>query len=330
MPDRKRLTIRVVADIGGTNARFAYVKENSQELCGIQTFRCHDYANIDKAISAYIDSLSGDVIFRDIEIKVDNYCLAVAGPVENDWIDLPNNHWCFSKRLLTEALGAKVSVINDFSAQALSIEWLTDSDLIWIGDQRPAQDEQGVIAVLGPGTGLGVAALLANGSIVPSEGGHISFAPTDEHQLKLLRLLWQRYDRVSVERLLSGMGLENLYWANSILSGNEAARTAAEITVGARNGDDLCLRAVADFSAILGSVAGDMALAMGAYKGVYLSGGILPKIADIIDMAAIRACFDNKGRFCERCATIPIAIVKAHNPGLLGCAGFMQRNCQPV
>ena len=330
MPDTKTLKIRVVADIGGTNARFAYVEANSQELCGIQTFQCQEHANIGSAISKYIDSLHNGVIPGAVEIIVDRYCLAIAGPVEDDWVDLPNNHWCFSRRLLAEELGAQLSVINDFSAQALSVEWLTDSDLIWLGDQRPASGDKGVIAVLGPGTGLGVAAMLPDGSIVPSEGGHISFAPTDEHQLAILRLLWQRYDRVSIERLLSGMGLENLYWANSVLGGTERSNTASEITAGARQGDELCLKTIADFSAILGSVAGDIALAMGAYPGVYISGGSLPKIADIIDMAAIRGCFDNKGRFCERCATIPIAIVTAHNPGLLGCAGFMHRDGQSV
>jgi len=241
----------------------------------------------------------------------------VAGPVATDWIDLPNNHWAFSQRQLEESLHVTVEVINDFSAQVLSIDALDETELQWIGAPRPAGG--GVKAVMGPGTGLGVSAMMASGEILPSEAGHVAFAPVDDHQADLLRVLWQRYRRVSVERVLSGMGLANLYWANCLLDGHERELPAPEVTAGAQAGDQYCLRAVTDFYAILASMAGDVALMMGAADGVYLSGGILPRILNLLDEELFRQHFQDKGRFMAFNTAVPLAIVRAEHPGLRGC-----------
>ena len=307
--------MQIVADIGGTNVRFAYVRSGCDELLGIEIFPCADFPFFVDAIRAYIG--------RGHVKQVDRICLAIAGPVESDLIDLPNNHWAFSRSELQTSLGVALTIINDFSAQVLCIDDLSESELLWIGAARPQGGR--VKAVLGPGTGLGVSALLPNGSIIPSEGGHAAFAPLDDHEMDLLSQLWQRYERVSVERVLSGMGLANLYWANCRLGGHERELLAADITAGAHAGDPYCQRAVEDFCAILGSVAGDVALMMGATDGVYLSGGILPRILDLLDAARFRQRFDDKGRFAEICAGIPLAIVLAQHPGLRGCVAALRK-----
>lgn len=301
--------VQIVADIGGTNARFAWVAPDDDQLRGIEIFPCADFAFLPDAIRAYIG--------RGHVEGVDHVCLAVAGPVESDWIDLPNNHWAFSRRKLEASLNVTVDIINDFSAQVLCIDGLADSELQWLGSPRPAGG--GVKAVMGPGTGLGVSAMLASGHILPSEAGHVAFAPVDQHEADLLKVLWQRYNRVSVERVLSGMGLANLYWANCNLDGHCRELPAPEITAGAQAGDQYCLRAVEDFYAILASMAGDVALMMGAADGVYLSGGILPRILNLLDEAGFRQRFEDKGRFREFNAAVPLAIVRTEHPGLSGC-----------
>ena len=300
----------IVADIGGTNARFACVSSADGALGQVKIFPCADFPFLLEAISTYIMGL---------EISsVASICLAVAGPVDADPIDLPNNHWTFSRTELEQALGVPVEIINDFSAQVLSIDTLQDSELRWLGFARPQGN--GVTAVIGPGTGLGMSALLPSGEILPSEAGHIGFAPVDQHQSDLLEVLRKRYRRVSVERVLSGQGLANLYWANCNLQGQCRELPAAEVSAGAHANDPLCRKAVDDFLAILAAFAGDVALMTGANQGVYLSGGILPKMLDFLDEEAFLANFCAKGRFHDFNAGIPLAIVLAEQPGLRGCA----------
>lgn len=306
--------IQIVADIGGTNARFAYVQADNDELLGIEIFPCADFAFLADAIRAYMEQ-------GHVE-RVDHICLAVAGPVETDWIDLPNNHWAFSQGELAESLNIPVEVINDFSAQVLCINGLHDNELQWVGEPRPTGS--GVKTIVGPGTGLGVSAMMASGDILPSEAGHVAFAPVDDHEADLLKVLWQRFHRVSVERVLSGPGLANLYWANCMLDGHERELPAPEVTAGSQAGDIYCQRAVADFYAILAAFAGDVAMMMGATDGVYLSGGILPRILDLLDEGEFRRRFEDKGRFAEFNAALPLAIVRAEHPGLRGCVQALQ------
>ena len=314
--------LNIVADIGGTNARFATVDPGDSQLQAITVLPCAEYATLSDALSAYIAQ-------HNIE-SVNQVCLAVAGPVQGDVIDLPNNLWCFSRSELQSQFSADVLVINDFSAQILSVALLNESELHWIGAPRPVPNEQAVIAALGPGTGLGVAAMTASGDILPSEGGHVSFTPQNKHEVDLLCQLWQRYDRVSAERVLSGVGLENLYWANCQLGGDSTRAkpplTAPEISAAAAAGDEVCLRTIEDFSAILGSLAGDAALMIGAMDGVYLAGGILPKLLGLLDESLLRQRFDSKGRFSELCSNIPVAIILSEYPGLVGCVEAIRRN----
>ena len=165
----------LAADIGGTNARFAHVQEGEAQLNEVAVFPCSEFTYLVDAIHNYLVKICVEV--------PDSICLAVAGPVETDWIDLPNNHWAFSQRDIAAQLGAPLRVINDFTAQILSIDLLKDSEFHWLGPDRPGGE--GVRAVIGPGTGLGVSAMLRSGTILPSEGGHMNFAPEDSHEAAL-------------------------------------------------------------------------------------------------------------------------------------------------
>lgn len=314
--------LKIVGDIGGTNARFACVTDEGNFYHKVKIYPCADFPNIDDALKQYIEYLETLEITKSVQLQ--EVCLAIAGPIFNDIIDLPNNHWEFSRTKLQRTIGVPIKVINDFTAQTLSLDLLADDELIWFDDMRPTGGN--IRAVIGPGTGLGIAIQMPNGDIIPSEAGHIAFAARSEHQMELLKLLWKRYQRVSVERVLSGHGLENLYWANSCIAGQEAEQKASDILELAKNNDPYANAALNDFYEILACFAGDIALTAWAADGIYLSGGILPKVWEYFDAAEFRARFQSKGRFTEFCRTVPIALIKAEQPGLLGCVAALQKN----
>lgn len=311
----------LVADIGGTNARFALVGDSPRDLRSIEVLACADFESLDAAIREYLA--------RRGRATVVEACLAVAGPVHQDRVDLPNSHWGFSRAQLTADLGAPLTILNDFSAQALSVGVLRDDEVAWLGEPRPR--EGGVRTVIGPGTGLGVAIQTPSGEVVPSEGGHVAFAPTDDHEMDLLRILLSRYRRVSVERLVSGPGLENLYHANLRLGSDSPGlpaspgipaptRSAAEVAGLAKEGHPVALQAVEDFFDVLAAFAGDMALTSWATSGVYLSGGVLRRLMPFLDPERFRARFQDKGRLTAFCETVAVGCVQAEYPGLMGCA----------
>jgi glucokinase len=307
--------VSIVADIGGTNARFAYVEQGRIELHNIDVLSCCDYPFLIDAVRSYMK--------RNSIVQVEKICLAVAAPIVSDWVEMSNNHWAFSRGDLQAELGVEVVVINDFTAQVLALDGLSESELLWLGPARPCGDK--VRAVIGPGTGLGMSAMMADGSVVASEGGHIDFAPTTPHETKLLEQLWRRYDRVSIERVLSGVGLENLYWANSCLKGKEKILTAPEISKGAFANDVDCINTVNDFFNILGSVAGDLALMMGSGDGVYITGGIVPRLLHLMDEDVLRQRFNRKGRYDKFCGQTPLAIILSEYPGLTGCVQGLKK-----
>lgn len=309
-----REATRIVGDLGGTHARFATLGCTGY-LERVDVLACADFPRFEDALAAYRDE-------HGIR-AVAEICLAVAGPAERDPVGLLNNHWSLSRRSLEESLGARVLVINDFTAQALSIEVLGEDDLLWLGTPRP--QAPGIRGVVGPGTGLGVAIQMPSGEVVPSEGGHVGFSPVSEHQIDLLRALHSRYRRVSVERLASGPGLENLYWANhrlrsGVVDEGAGHRSAPEIGALARQGDPLALRSVEDFFDIFATFAGDLALMAWTQGGIYLSGGVLRHLMPFFDPERFRARFEDKGRFTPFCETVPMAWIRAEHPGLLGCS----------
>ncbi|MDT8341519.1 MAG: glucokinase [Longimicrobiales bacterium] len=309
----------VVADFGGTNARFATVGTEVRDLEGIEVVKCADFASLEDALRHYLRTRA---IAEPAEV-----CIAVAGPVDRDLVDLSNNHWVFSRSGLEASLGAPLTVLNDFTAQALAVDHLSPDEVQWLGAPRPAPG--GIRAVIGPGTGLGVAVQTVEGEIIPSEAGHMGFAPASEHEMDLLRALVARYRRVSVERLVSGPGLENLYWANRRLALNDPEADPvryppARIAEMAHEGDVLALRSIEDFFDALASFAGDMALATWATGGVYLSGGVVRKLERFLDVERFRARLQDKGRFTRFCEEVAVGWIRAEQPGLLGCAAALR------
>lgn len=308
---------RLIADIGGTHARFALSDgSGGGDVRDVVVMAVADHAGPAEAARAYL----GD---RTVEEAV----FAVALPVAADRVKLTNADWDFSIRDVQEELGlTRFAVINDFVAQALAVPQVDRSELreVKAGDADPV----GPKAVLGPGTGLGVAGLLPARSggwrPVASEGGHVSFAPGDEEEIAILRLLRDRHGHVSCERLVSGPGLVAIAAAYAVLQDRAFDLTdPAAITQRARDGDcPVCVAAVRRFVAVLGSVAGDVALMFCATGGVYIGGGIAPKLGDLLDRATFEARFTGKGRLGAMLRPIPVRLVLHTEPGLLGTASY--------
>jgi glucokinase len=308
--------LQLVADIGGTNIRFACVRPAEDELRNIANFHCADFPRLEDAIAKYLKTIPAH--------RLNRICLAVAGPVTDDTVELTNNPWVISKSDLQKKLGVEVLIINDFSAQAYCLDLLKPQELEWLGTPRPSG--KNLRLVIGPGTGLGVAGMTASGEVIATEGGHISFAPQNPHEIALLQELWKQYPHLSIEHLISGPGLCNIYSANNPAINLDEKTMPADITQGAMEGDAKCQQTVNDFLAILAAVAGDFALAMGALDGVYVTGGIVPHISSLIDRELFRKNFTAKGEFETYCAKIPLAFITADNPGLRGCIGALRNS----
>lgn len=314
--------LALVADIGGTHARFALITLESvahPELTHIRLLKCSEYPNLDDAIRAYYKDTGVD------PRQVIAATIAVAGPVTGDQFSMTNNNWRFSQSEIRKALAYEhFSLINDFTAIAWAIPGLREDEYVTIGAATHA-DESAPVGIIGPGSGLGVGGFLRSGhGIVPlqSEGGHAAFAPGDETELQILQILMRRYGRVSNERLLSGPGLVNIYRALTEIRQQPAKElTAADITAAALDrSDELCRETLRRFCSILGAVAGDLALMLCAKGGVYIGGGIIPRFIHFLSDSEFRQNFEMKGRFREYNAAIPTRVILAEFPGLLGAA----------
>ncbi len=310
--------LALVGDIGGTNARFGLAELDGPGL-RVRTpvgLKVADFPRASDAIAAF---LATQGLTRPPQVAV----IAVAGPVQQGAIDFTNSDWLLSESDLL-GLGCEgARLINDYAALALAAPLFSGDDLRTVGPAVPGQ-EGGTIAVLGPGTGFGVSALVRDGdgeAVLSGEGGHIGFSPTDEIEVELLARLSARHGRVSVERILSGAGLDDLHECLQAMEGRAPEAAApARITAAALAGDPSALRSVERFCAILGSVAGDFALAYGATGGVLVAGGIAPRIIDILQTSAFRERFEAKGRFRDYLAAVPTRVITRPHAALLGAA----------
>jgi glucokinase len=308
----------LVGDIGATNARFALV-DGKGEVVRTRVLACSDYPRLEDAIDDYLRT---EGVGRPRAAA-----LAVASPVTGDHIAFTNNPWQFSIADLRQSLALeRLEVVNDFTANALAVTRLSPRDRRQVGGGSPIAASP--IGVLGPGSGLGVSGLVpAGGTWIPlaGEGGHATMPASSDREGAVLRLMRHRFDHVSAERVLSGPGLVNLYAALAELDGVPAAGyTPAQITdpaVGAS--DRRCREATEMFSAMLGTVAGNLALTLGARGGVYIAGGIVPKLGPVFDMSPFRARFEAKGRFRDYLAAIPTYVVTNPVPAFLGLAGLL-------
>lgn len=294
----------LLGDIGATNARFALLSNGA--LGPINWFAVADFPRFADAVNAFLDR-------HCRQISVSEALLAVAGPIEEDRCVFTNCPWTVDVAELCAAFGfQRVRIFNDFQATAMSLPLLTTADLYPLGDGEGVPGEP--MAVLGPGTGLGVACFVpgAQGPIViASEGGHATMAASSEREDAIINFLRGRFGHVSAERVVSGSGLENLYDAVVALDGVSAPkRNAAEITKAALDGTCPVASSALDlFCAMLGSVAGNVALMFGARGGIYIAGGIAPRLTEFMARSQFRARFEQKGRFRKYLEAIPSSII---------------------
>ena len=312
--------MRMVVDIGGTNARFALVAAGSLEPLHERTVQCADFAGLEHAARHYLQE-RGNPVVREAALDV-----AVA-PI-GDFIKLTNGPWGFSIQQTRNALELeRLQVVNDFTALALAVPTLRPDELQQIGGGAAVAGTP--LAVIGPGTGLGVSGLIpAGGRFVPlqGEGGHAAFSPMNEREAAVLGWLQQRYDHVSTERVVSGMGLENLYQALCALDGIEAETlTPDKITAAGLSGSNAqCAAAVEMFCAILGTAASNLVVTLGARAGCYIGGGIVPRLGDYFARSPFRSRFESKGRFSSYVAAVPTYVILAQTPALRGLATLFQ------
>lgn len=311
--------LRFLADIGGTNARFA-LSRGGGDVTSVESVRAADYATPQQAIQEYLSAKNAAPV---------SAAIAVACPITGDQIQLTNSPWSFSTSALKEALKlTHLGIYNDFTAIALALPWLGDDDRRLLGGV--ASHDRTPLALLGPGTGLGVSALIPVGDDqwqpLQSEGGHVGFAPTEALEDTVLRRLRQKFGRLSAERVISGQGIENLYAVTTELQGGTAiSLPAADIAAKAQAGDAAAAQALALFSATFGAFAGDLVLTLGAWGGVYIAGGIPMKLGLVFDIASFNAQFEAKGRYQDIIQNVPRWLITKDNPALLGLAHDLDR-----
>jgi glucokinase len=311
----------LVGDIGGTNARFALAVEEGGRIA---LFEPRSYANkaypsAEAAIAEYLSDIGAE--------RPEKAVLAVAGPINQGAIRFTNLDWELSEaRLRSHGDFKGARLINDFAAQALGAIRVAPDKLLRIGPEIPTPSEP-TLAVLGPGTGFGVAGLIREPSqelVLTTEGGHAGFAPTDETEIEIWRRFRKR-ERVSIERVLSGKGFYELYLALADIEGVQPTlANQEEVQAAALKGDALSMATVDRFCRILGSTAGDIALELGARGGVYVSGGVAGRMADQLAAGGFRERFDDKGRFESYMRAIPVWLVRDPFVALLGAASVLK------
>ncbi|MDT8399630.1 MAG: glucokinase [Pseudomonadales bacterium] len=314
----------IVADIGGTNIRFAQARQGRLEH--LQVYLCRHFPSLRDALSCYLKTCENTRI---------RLCLAIAGPVAGDRITMTNLNWSFSKNALKAELAlAELHVINDYEAIALSIPKLAipkpgreSRYPIGAGEAQAGSP----IAVCGPGTGLGVAHLIYNRGqwlALPGEGGHVDFAATNPQEQAIFNILQRQHGHVSAERLLSGPGLKAIYLALCEIE-NQPPEALDPQQISARAlaaSCPLCCAALNHFCEILGSFAGNLALILGSFGGVYIAGGIVPGFLDFFRTSGFRERFEAKGRYRGYNAAIPTYVITEPYPGMLGAALFLEQH----
>jgi glucokinase len=309
---------KLLADIGGTNARFALKLANGA-IIAIASLRCDDYGSLSQAMQHYLCSVSAVAAGA---IDVEEAAIAIAADIRGDRVKMTNRDWQFSTDAMRKELGLqKLVLVNDFTAMALSIPRLNDIDTLRIGGGQA--NPQGAIGLVGPGTGFGVSALIpGNGkwSALVTEGGHVNFAPSNEREIQILQFAWREFSHVSVERLLSGIGLNIVYRALCEMHGADTEEiSVADIVQRALDGQcALCDETVDAFCEMLGTAAANVALTIGATGGMYIGGGIVPRLGPRFAASGFRRRFEDKGRFAAYLANIPTYVITADNPALLG------------
>ncbi|WP_280156174.1 glucokinase [Piscinibacter sp. XHJ-5] len=314
---------RLVGDIGGTNARFAWMASAGAPLGDIDTLPAAAHATLLDAMRHYLGR-HGKAAPR--------WCaIGIANPIVGDRVQMTNHHWSFSISGMQRDLGLeRLLVINDFTALALSLTVLPPDELRQVGGGVAVAGAP--LGLLGPGTGLGVSGLLQADSghrAIPinGEGGHVTLAATNEREDQVIDALRRRFGHASAERAVSGQGIVNLYQALCDLAvQTPALQEASDITQrGLAATDPICVEVLDLFFAFLGTVAGNLALSLGTRGGMYIGGGIVPRLGEAIDRSRFRQCFESKGRLSPYVQAIPTYVVQAKtSPALVGAARALE------
>ena len=308
----------LLGDVGGTLVRLAIYA--GAKLGPVERFDVAAYADLPEAVAAFASR-------QDRRDRITSAFLAVAGPVENGRCENVNSGWVIDAGTVHSRLGfASVRLLNDFEAIAWSLRRLAPRDILTIGGGHP--DPNAPLVVTGAGTGFGIAAFLPieGGLVIPSEGGHANLPGNSEREDAVIGLLRRKFGRVSAERALSGPGLQNLYRAIADLDRADVPdRNAAEITRAAVAGTCLVSKATLEmFCAMLGSVAGDLALLFRGRGGIFLAGGIVPRIAHYLAQSEFRARFEGKGRVRAYLEAIPTRVIVHPDPAFVGLISIIE------
>ena len=311
----------VAVDIGGTHARFAIAtiaEDGAISLDDPETLHTADHVSFQTAWEDYRERKGGHL--------PDAVSLAIAGRTSGDAIRFTNNPWGIRPALIKEKLGAtRYTLVNDFAAVAHAVAQAPDDQFLHLAGPDQPLAAEGTLSVLGPGTGLGVAHLWRDSSgyrVQATEGGHVDFAPLDQIEDAILARLRKRHMRVSVERVVSGPGIVEIYATLAALEGKPVAEMD-DVSIwqaGMEGSDSLAAAAVDRFCLALGSVAGDFALAQGGFGGVVIAGGLGYRLREILPGSGFAERFRAKGRFADLMGTIPVKLITHPQPGLFGAA----------
>jgi glucokinase len=319
---------RLIADIGTSYARFALEVARS-EFTEITSLRCADYPDFFSAINSYLLKIK--------PMNVEHAAIAVANPVIGDRVVMTNYHWQFSIESMRVQLGLETLVIvNDFTALAMTIPRLGPQDVLQIGGGSPIETgKQNVMGVIGPGSGLGMSGLIPAGDgwiSLGSEGGHSSFSPRNEVEVAVLRYAWKSFEHVSFERLLSGPGMELMYRALADYANKPGLDLSAPaITERALNkSDPVCEQTLDMFCALLGTAAADLAVTLGALGGIYIGGGIVPRLGSYFETSSFRRRFEEKGRFSSYLKAIPTFVITADQASFIGISEILEAQLRTI
>ena len=307
------MKLALVGDIGGTNARFALWRD--EQLESVRVLATADYPGPEQAIRAYLSELGLALG------AVDSVCLACAGPVSGDLFRFTNNHWRLSRSAFCRELQVReLLLINDFSAMALGMTRLRDDERLPVCPGTAELERPSV--VIGPGTGLGVGTLLA----LAGEGGHVDLPIGNPREAELWQQLYRQLGHVRAEDVLSGSGLLLLYRTVCALDGHEPRLSSpAEVTAAALAGDAVAVAVLEQFCCWLGRAAGNNVLSLGARGGVYIVGGVVPRFAEFFLASGFARCLRDKGRMSDYFDGIPVWLVTAEYPGLMGAGVALQQ-----
>lgn len=313
---------RLLADIGGTNARFA-LETAPGSIGQIEVLPCAAYGSLELALRAYLALPQVAPALRE---PLRHAAIAIANPVVSDLVRMTNHHWEFSIASLKQACAFDtLLVVNDFSALAYALPHLGEHKRqVGGGVAQPGRP----LGLLGAGTGLGVSGLIPCGerwSALPSEGGHVTFSPANATEVAILQFAWRRFEHVSAERLLSGAGIELIYKALADHLGLPDEQLTAPVIVERALGGacPLCDRVVEAFCGMLGTVAGNLAVTLGAQGGIYIGGGIVPRLGARFAASSFRSRFEQKGRFVNYLTQVPTWVITAEYPAFLGASALL-------